>query len=145
MKSLICPISDQRVNENTVRITALFVVLLLALFLILPNPVIPALLLIDFFIRAFTKLRYSPLSWLASRVVHAIGLPLVEIDKAPKVFAARIGVLFSVLVLGFSLAGLTIPAIFAAGVLTLFASLECGLNFCAGCWVYTYVVIPIYK
>ena len=29
--------------------------------------------------------------------------------------------------------------------LVAFAFLECGLNFCAGCWVYTYVVYPLVR
>ena len=145
MKSLICPISSERVNENVVRINALFVVILLGIFLIVPNPVIPAVLAVDFFIRAFTKLNYSPLSWLATQLVSQAGIPFVALDKAPKIFAARVGFLFSIIILAFSIAGLAIPAIVTAGVLTLFATLECGFNFCAGCWVYTYVVIPVYK
>jgi len=67
------------------------------------------------------------------------------IDKAPKIFAARIGFVFSIGMLALTLLGLSTVAFSVASVLIVFAFLECGLNFCAGCWVYTYIVIPLYR
>jgi len=143
MKQIICPVSPERVDENVVRFTALWVVLLTALFILYPNPYIPAYLAIDFFVRAFTRSGYSPLSWFSSRLVKGFRMDGVQIDKAPKIFAARIGFTFSVAMAILALAGLQNAAVIAGAVLTLFAFLECGLNFCAGCWVYTYIVYPI--
>jgi len=145
MKNLICPVSSDRVNENTVRLTALWTVLLLSVFLLVPNPFIPVYLAFDFYLRAFTKARYSPLSWISGRVVKRLRLGLHPIDKAPKIFAARIGLVFSILISISLLAGFTSTAVILAMVLVLFAFLECGVNFCAGCWVYTYMVIPFFR
>lgn len=125
--------------------TALWVVLLSGIYLLIPNPYIPLYLGIDFYIRAFTKASYSPLSWISHQFVKILNLPIHMIDKAPKIFAARIGFIFSLSVLILTLLGLTAVAIPVASVLILFAFLECGLNFCAGCWVYTYIVIPLYR
>lgn len=145
MKNIICPVSDKRVNESVVRLTALMIVFLTGLFLIVPNPFIPLYLIFDFYIRAFTKSKFSPLSWFASQLVIFFKLPKHMIDKAPKIFAARIGLVFSIFMLAFTLFSLTNVAIVIASVLVLFAFLECGINFCAGCWVYTYIVLPLYK
>ncbi|MCF8346768.1 MAG: DUF4395 domain-containing protein [Bacteroidales bacterium] len=145
MKHLICPISEEKINESVVRITAFWVVILTGLFVAFPHPAIPLYLAIDFYIRAFTKLRFSPLSRISYTMSGFFGLPERTIDKAPKVFAARVGLLFSLLILLFTLVGVPAAAISTAGVLILFAFLECGLNFCAGCWVYTYIVLPIYR
>lgn len=145
MKNLICPVSSETINENTVRITALWVVLLTALFIAVPNPFVPLYLIFDFYIRAFTKSRYSPLSWISAGISRSLQLSPKMIDKAPKVFAGRVGLLFSFAMLLLFLLGAQVAALSAASVLILFAFLECGLNFCAGCWVYTYVVIPLYR
>lgn len=145
MKEIICPVSTEKANENVVRITAFWVIVLTGIYILNPNPYIAIYLAIDFYIRAFTKLKYSPLSWFSSKITGWLRLEPHPIDKAPKIFAARVGLLFSILMLVMALFGLTVPAVVVASVLVLFAFLECGLNFCAGCWVYTYVVIPFYR
>ena len=145
MKNLICPVSNKKANENIVRITAFWVIVLTVLFIIFPNPIIPLFLALDFYIRAFTGLPYSPLSWISTGIGRGLHFTPRWIDKAPKIFAARVGFLFSMLMLVLTLAGVSIAAISTASVLVLFAFLECGLNFCAGCWVYTFIVLPVYR
>lgn len=145
-KQMICPISEERMDENRVRVTALGVVLTMGGFFLTGNPVFPAFLVVDFFIRAFTKLKYSPLNWLAHLFVTSFGtLPVVWIDKAPKVFAARIGFLLTLITSVSTFLGLPLVAYVTSATLVVFAFLECGLNFCAGCWVYTYVVYPLVR
>lgn len=139
---LICPVSPERVDENRVRVTALGVILVMGAFFVTGNALFPALLFVDFFIRAFTRLPYSPLSWLAHLFVNAMGTNPVLIDKAPKVFAARIGLLLTFFTASASLFGFSLLAYIMGTTLVLFAFLECGLNFCMGCWVYTFVVYP---
>jgi hypothetical protein len=143
--NIICPVSPERVDENRVRVTALEVVLIMGIFFMTGSALVPALLALDFFVRAFTKLSYSPLSYLAHRFVKLIGATEIPIDKAPKVFAARIGfILTAVSTIG-ALLGLTSLAYISASTLVFFAFLECGLNFCMGCWLYTYVVYPLVR
>jgi hypothetical protein len=99
---------------------------------------------IDYFIRAFTSLQYSPFSWLACQIARLFNLKEIQIDKAPKIFASRVGFLFALatvilyyfypnisLIVGLSLMG--------------FALLESVFNFCVGCVVYSYIVLPIFK
>ena len=121
------------------------VVLTMGAYLITGWALLPAILALDFFIRAFTKLRYSPLSWLGYQLVSAIGTRPVPIDKAPKVFAARIGFLLTALTLLAALVSMPLLSYISGATLVLFAFLECGLNFCAGCWVYTFVVYPLVR
>jgi hypothetical protein len=139
---LICPVSPERVDENRVRVTALGVIIIMGVFFMTGNALFPALLFVDFFIRAFTRLPYSPLSWLAHKFVLAMGTTPVLINKAPKVFAARIGLLFTFITTIASLLGFSLLAYIVGSTLVIFAFLECGLNFCTGCWVYTYLVYP---
>ena len=142
---LICPVSPERVDENRVRVTALGVVFIMGIFLITGEVLLPALLAVDFFIRAFTGLNYSPLSFLAHQFVKLIGTQAVLIDKSPKIFAARIGFVFTILTTIGALLNLPFLAYISGSVLILFAFLECGLNFCMGCWVYTYLIYPLVR
>lgn len=142
-KQMICPVSTERVDENRVRATAFGVVITMGFYLMMGWWIFPALLTVDFLIRAFTRLHYSPISWLGHMFVMLLRTKPVPIDKAPKIFAARIGFLFSLLTLAGALLGLSLFSFVMASTLVVFAFLECGLNFCMGCWVYTYLVYPL--
>jgi len=142
---LVCPVSPERVDENRVRVTALGVVLLMGAYFWTAWVVFPAFVALDFYIRAFTKLPYSPISWLATQFVKRMGTRPIWIDKAPKIFAARIGLMLTLITTVAALLGWSLTAYIVGSTLVLFAFLECGLNFCAGCWVYTYVVFPMVR
>ena len=142
---LICPVSPERVDENRVRVTALGVILLMGAYFATGNALFPALAAVDFYLRAFTKLPFSPISWLAKQFVKQMGTQPIWIDKAPKIFAARIGLLLTLITSIAAMLGWSLTAYFAGATLVIFAFLECGLNFCAGCWVYTYVVYPLVR
>jgi len=143
VKQVICPVSPERLDENRVRATALGVVITMGAFFVTGSALFPALLVVDFFVRAFTSLSYSPLSYLAQLFVKIIGTQPVLIDKAPKMFAARIGLIFTLITTLGAFLDWTLLAYISGSVLVLFAFLECGLNFCMGCWLYTYVVYPL--
>ena len=145
MKNIICPISPLRIDEHVIRFTALCVIILVGVTVLQPNYFIPMFLVADFYIRAFTKARFSPLSWVSFRLVKFLKLKPALIDKAPKIFAARIGLVLTALMLFSTIIGWDITLISIGSILMLFAFLECVFNFCAGCWIYTYIILPIYK
>jgi len=142
---LICPVSPERVDENRVRVTALGVIVTMGGYFITGNVLIPALLVMDFFIRAFTRFKYSPLGWLAHLTVKVLGIQVILIDKAPKMFAARIGFILTMITSLAALLDLSCLSYILGSVLVFFAFLECGLNFCMGCWLYSYVVYPLVR
>jgi len=145
LSQLICPVSPERIDENQVRVTALLVVFTMGMFFISGSVLFPFVLALDFFLRAFTGLSYSPLSYLAHLFVKMMGTRPVQIDKAPKIFAARVGFLLtSVTAIG-ALLHWALLAYISGSVLIFFAFLECGLNFCMGCWIYTFVVFPVFR
>jgi len=145
LNQLICPVSTERVDENRVRATAFGVLIIISLIILTKNPIFPLFLVLEVYIRAFTRYKFSPLSWLAFQFVKAIGTQPVWIDKAPKMFAARVGLVLSSVVAGASLLSMPLLAMGVGGTLVIFSFLECGLNFCAGCWVYTYLVYPMVR
>jgi hypothetical protein len=142
-KTLLCPISPLRVGESTARLTGLLVAGLIMLYVLTGAGVIMLVLAIDYGVRASTRWPSSPLGWLAARLVRAFHLPNRAIDKAPKLFAARVGLLFAlasgILALAHQPGGLIV-----AVALLGFALLESLLNICVGCLVYTYVMFPLF-
>jgi hypothetical protein len=65
MKQLVCPVSNERINERLTRLNALFTILLVAAGFVFNSVVFPLVLLADFFIRAFTRSKLSPVSFAA--------------------------------------------------------------------------------
>lgn len=144
MNSLICPISNNKTNKNAVRITGFIVASSIVLYALTSNIYIILALSIDFYIRAFTNLKFSPLSFIAFKTTKLLKLKTIPIDKAPKVFAARVGFLFSLSIITLSFLS-PVASLVVALVLMTFAILESVFSFCVGCVVYTYLVLPFYK
>lgn len=145
MKNLVCPISDQRVNEQVTRINALLTVVVVVLAFVLNSVWLLAFLMADFFIRAFTDVKYSPISFTSHSVRNALSLSVKMIDKAPKIFAARMGFMMSTMIAIFYIFNLTAAAVIVASVLIFFATLEFAFGICVGCMIYTYLILPFYK
>ena len=144
MNNLICPISDAQVDRTVVRLTGFITALFIALFIYTNNVVFITVVTVDFFIRAFTPLNYSYISWTACQISRLLHLPKYKINKAPKIFAARVGFLFALAThILFYIHPLA--AVITGIILMSFALIESLLNFCFGCAVYTYIVLPIYK
>ena len=145
MKNILCPISDERINERVTRINALVGILLVVTGFVSNSALFFILLLADFYIRAFTKLKFSPISYASHKMANALNLEKKSIDKAPKIFAARIGFLLTFAITILFLLSLGTSALVVGGVLVFFASLEFVLAICIGCIMYTYLILPFYK
>lgn len=145
MKNILCPISDERINERVTRINALFGILLVVTGFVSSSALFFLLLLADFYIRAFTKLKFSPISYASYKMANALNLEKKSIDKAPKIFAARIGFLMTFAITILFLLNLGTSALVLGGILVFFASLEFVLAICMGCIMYTYLILPFYK
>jgi len=108
------------------------------------------LLTYGFVARALLGPRYSPMARLASGIVAPLAdrratkrgdRPYRNEPGPSKRFAQGIGLVFS----GFAMAAwlFALPAVAwqaPLGILFVFASLEAGLGFCAGCWVFGYLM-----
>ena len=73
----------------------------------------------DFFIRGFTKMKFSPLSFVAYWITQVLNLPARPIDKAPKIFAARMGFVMSLAFAVFFAAQIGTASAVIAGILVL--------------------------
>lgn len=145
MKDLVCPISDQRVNEQVTRFNAMFAIAVIVGAFVLNSIFLIAFLMADFFMRGFTGIKFSPLNYLSHYLSNALNLPVRLIDKAPKVFAARLGFLMTIIITGLYIFELQLASFIVAGMLIFFAGLEFLFAICVGCMIYTYLVLPFYK
>jgi hypothetical protein len=141
---LSCPISGEKRDNTTVRFVAGFVfaitgLALLAAVLISARTaaVITGILALDFIMRGIFRPKYSPLATLARGIVSGLNLPRKMVDSAPKVFAARIGVLFSVTAAILYAGNMLFAGSVVLVVLLLCAALESFFSFCLGCWMYS--------
>jgi hypothetical protein len=137
-----CPVSGERLDERAVRLVAGMVVLLLAAHLFVGLVFVPALLAADFILRGWLSRKWSPLAMIARSVAKGMGdRGKKMIDVAPKIFAARMGIGFSLTLLTLQLAGLAehVAYYIIAGMFAAAAFLEAAFAFCFGCHIYTLI------
>ncbi len=136
--NISCPISSETVDERAVRMSAFVVVCLGITAIIGPYPVFFAVLMLDFFIKGFVAMKYSPISWLIRWLLsHLAGLPR-KVNAGPKKFAAKIGFICSAAACFLSLLDYDLAFAVVGGILVFFASLEAFFSFCMGCVMYAY-------
>jgi hypothetical protein len=137
MEDMQCPVDFVMINENKARLTALFVLILGVVFLVTGLWIIMAFLALDFFLRVNNWGKYSSLGMLSQAVIKQLKIKNKPTDRAPKRFAAGVGLLFTIGILVFVFFQVTTLANIVTIVLLLFAYLESFLGFCAGCHVYS--------
>ncbi len=145
MKNIVCPISTERIPEHLPRITALFVISLVLIYLATGYALVLVFLMADFFARGFGYAHYSALSHASRALSNRFGLKSNLIDKAPKIFAARLGLVMIAVALLLALLNLQTAAFAIGAMLIFFAGLECVFNFCVGCYVYSLLVLPFFS
>lgn len=95
MENVQCPVDFVLINENKARLTALLVLILGAVFLITGLYVIILFLILDFFLRANNWGKYSLLAILSDAVIKQLSIKNKPTDRAPKRFAAGVGLVFT--------------------------------------------------
>ncbi len=138
--TVVCPVDQVNVDENKVRFTAFLVLVIAITYLAIGNWLLIAILLVDFALRAFNLNVYSPLAILGGAVINQIKLKPKPVDRAPKRFATFVGLVFLAAILTAHVTGFLLTARLVSGVLILFAALESLAGFCAGCYVYSWLI-----
>ncbi|HEY3389225.1 MAG TPA: DUF4395 domain-containing protein [Prolixibacteraceae bacterium] len=145
MNTIICPVSIEKVDEKLVRFTALLTFLIALIFIYMPNPLLAAFLVYDFLSRGIGINRASILSLTGRGLKDYIPFRSKIIDKAPKIFAARIGLVLSLLATILLLANAVFASQLVMVVLAFFAFLEWTSGFCMGCYIYSWIVFPYFN
>lgn len=140
-----CPISDRKINERVARVNAAFTVLFLIVFAYTGSFWFMAFMVIDFLLRGTSFAQYSLVGITSKQIVKLLPLEVQLINAGPKIFAARIGLILSSVVLVATVFGLNTLALSVAGVLSLFSFLEAAFGFCVACQIYPFVYNFLYK
>ena len=140
--NILCPVSDEKINEKIVRYIAFATFLIALAFIYHPNIVIVTFLAIDFFSRGFGFSRFSPLAFSGYTFMDFIPFKSKRIDKAPKIFAARIVFLLSVIAMILVFSDALLASQITILVLAFFAFLEWSVSFCMGCYIYSLIILP---
>ncbi len=140
MKSnAICPISISKIDENVARLNGTFTVILFAVFALTLNIIPVVFLLVDFLLRGAELSKYSPLAQLSIFLLKTFNVKKKPINAGPKIFAARIGVVFSAGILLFTLLNLPTAAFIFTAIFGACAFLEAAFSFCVACQIYPFV------
>ena len=137
--SQVCPVSFKQVDENAARINAFLSAFSVVLFLATSYKFIIIFLAIDFFIRGFIDPLYSFYSALSKSFLRKFNIRPKLIEGSPKIFAAKMGFVFSALIFLFAVLDFQIASRIAGVALIFFALLEGVFGFCIGCKIYSYM------
>ena len=131
------------VNEVSARLVAAMVMALSLVIVVTGVWWLMPVLAYGFLARVLTGPTLSPIGLLATRVLTPrLGFTEKIVAGRPKQFAQVVGLIFSTtaLVLFLATDSMTASRV-VIGILTVFAAMESGLGFCAGCFVFNRLMI----
>lgn len=135
---ILKPLHDNRVNKKVARMNAGWVVAFGLVFIVLPDfRWIIFLMLINFFIKGFVGPWYSPISQINKFLLDVFKIKPQMIFAPPKIFAAKIGFIFTLIGSILYLSGFLFASQITIALLLIFASLELFLEFCMGCYMHS--------
>lgn len=145
LTNIICPISTEKVDSHVSRLTVFMNDVLMVYFLFSLQPIAIFMVTLDYGIRAMGSNRYSPLCFLSSLIIQLSGIKPKMVDKAPKIFASRLGFICAALGSIFIIANMPMASRGVIGFFVALATLDSVFDFCVGCMIYNYLVFPFFK
>lgn len=131
-----CPISTRRVDSNMVRVISFQVALFTVILLMTQESIFALILLFDFFMRTIRRSEFSPFHLVGNFILTGWGIAPKLCDESPKRFALYLGLLASLFLAVFYVAGFTTFATAISIILLICALLETLFDFCIGCKIY---------
>ena len=129
------------VNEVAARSVAGMVLALALATIYTGEPWLLLFLVYGFAARVITGPTLSPIGFLATRlVVPVLGIPDKPVPGPPKRFAQLVGLVVSIVGAVLFIWVSPVAGKGVIGLLAVFAALESGLGFCAGCFVFRYLM-----
>lgn len=140
-----CPVSDKQINEQVARLNAGFTFGLILIFLFTQNILPLFFLAVDFLLRTSGQERFSVVAIASTGIVRYFALQKIIINAGPKIFAARIGFIFSFLAVILWLLEWKIASLVFIALLGIFSFLEATTGICVACVIYPIVYKILYK
>ena len=132
----VCPITNRNIDEHVARVNGVFTVILVLLFIVLQWWGGLVFLAIDFTIRGFVDSKYSVMCWISRRMLKLAKISPRLINAGPKIFAAQVGLVLSLVSLVAFFSGCGILCLALAGILGFFSFLESAFGYCVACKLY---------
>ncbi len=135
MTEQACPVNYKQINAYLIKFYSTIVAAILMMYLFAGWKWPVYFLAVDFFIRITAGIRYSPLCIFLNTMMKYLNIKPREVDASTKVFAARVGFMFSLLLglsvfLHWHLVSLITGTVFLLAVLA-----EVMLDFCVACYL----------
>ena len=128
-------------NEIAARFVAGMVLILTTVIILTENQILAGFLVYGFLARVATGPTLSPMGLLATRViVPALGNLEKPVAGPPKRFAQTVGLVFSTTAFVMLWLDLVLAFQITLTILAVFAALESIAGFCAGCFVFSYLM-----
>lgn len=127
------------INAKVARLNAGFTFLLSILFIFSTWKFAIVILVFDFCVKVFAHPRYAPTTYFSRYILESFDVKPKFIFAPPKLFAAKIGLGFSVFAFVLYLMDFESASFVVCGILAIFAALEAVWEFCMGCWLYSYL------
>ena len=129
------------VNEVAARSVAGMVLALALVTIFTGEPWLLLFLVYGFVARVLTGPTLSPIGFIATRlVVPILGIPEKPVPGPPKRFAQFVGLIVSIVGAVLFVWVSPVAGKSVIGLLAVFAALERGFGFCAGCFVFRYLM-----
>ena len=134
-----CPLSNKKIDEHVARFNGAYTILFLTAFILTGNVLQILFLFIDFAFRSGEFSRFSPFAYLSRKITILLHLKPILINAGPKIFAARIGLVFNLAIIASYISGLNKLSFVFTGIFGTCAILESVFGYCVACQFYPLV------
>jgi len=129
----VCPTSLDHVNKNLIKAYSSIVLIVLMYTLFTGHYWAMYLISLDFLIRVFAGIKYSPLCNFLTASLKITPLKPVLVNAASKKIAAKVGLIFALAVSIFHLMGFELLSDIFIGMFAIAISLDLFFNYCLAC------------
>lgn len=137
-KAQSCPISTDRINSSLTKVYSIFTFSVISIFLFTPFKEIIFISAADFVIRIFFGIKYSPICTLIKFGLKVGNVPVHMVNASPKKFAAKVGMLFTVLISAGIILNIPALSLIAGGIAFVAIGAEVFFDYCLACTIYSY-------
>ena len=131
-----CPISNQRIDTNLVRVISFQIFFFTLLFAVTQNMLFMGIILFDLTVRVLRKDSFSLFAQTGKFILEQWNAVPRYTDESPKRFALYLGLSMTVTITALAFFGLFKTAVAVALILMICAFIEVLFDFCIGCKIY---------
>ena len=132
-KTQACPVSYQQVDKHLIKAYSSIVLLVLFFTFLTGNYWLMYLITLDFIIRVFAGIKYSPLCKFLTSSMKVTRIKPVLINAGAKKIAAQVGLFFCLFICLFHLSGWTLLTNIFLGMFITAISIDLLFDYCLAC------------